>query len=385
MGFDYFVFYTEASLFCIVILLMLLINDRIYSTQQERQVCFNRAVISFILYFVSDALWAAVLSGQLPRVRMLVELFNLTNYILLCVMAYEWFMFMAAAENMPFRKDGKLRILCKLPMFISIVAMLIAYAADPYFWINKDNELNGWYYPMMIATPAFYLFTAFFISVFNAGKAESREDKKLYWLIGIFPIGVMAFGMLQVVSLNAPTFCFGCTIMLLFFYVQNMQTLISVDALTRLNNRGQINRFMEQVHYRENGEVYIVMIDIDRFKQINDTYGHAEGDRALILVSETLKQACDRIKASAFLGRYGGDEFTIIVQNPDESERPEQMIRGIREALSEKRRENRLPYDLQVSAGYDMLRDRNDTMKDCMIRADEKLYSDKRAKGAGRR
>lgn len=381
MGTDYVVFYTEASLFCIVILLMLLINDRIYSTQQEKQLCFNRAVTGFILYFVSDACWAAVLGGVLPRVRTLVELFNLTNHVLLSYVAYEWFMFMAASEKMPFRNDRRRRRLCLLPMVVSIAAMLVAYIAKPTFWINESGELNDWYYPMLIAAPAFYLITAFVFSVINARKAESRDETKQYWLIGIFPLGVMGFGMLQVFTLNAPTFCFGCTVMLLFFYIQNMQTMISVDALTRLNNRGQINRYLEQVRYRENAHVFVMMIDIDRFKEINDTYGHAEGDRALILASEALKQTGEHIKSPVFLGRYGGDEFMLILQNPGEGEQPADVTQALRDAMAQKRQENRLRYALEISVGYDELRDKSDTMEACVNRADEKLYEEKRAKG----
>jgi hypothetical protein len=103
MGNDYFIFYTEASIICILILLMILINDRIYGTKQETQVWFNRVVVSFILYFVSEACWAAVLTDQLPRTRSLVELFNLTNYIIMSFSTFMWFMYMAAAENMAFR------------------------------------------------------------------------------------------------------------------------------------------------------------------------------------------------------------------------------------------------------------------------------------------
>ena len=164
-----------------------------------------------------------------------------------------------------------------------------------------------------------------------------------------------------------------------------MQTLISVDALTRLNNRGQINRYLEQAGYRENTTTTVMMIDIDRFKQINDTHGHAEGDRALVLVSEALKKVCEHIKATIFLGRYGGDEFTLIIQDPGENDDyPAQIAEGLRTALVEKRQENRLPYELEVSIGYDELRDRNDTLKDCLVRADEKLYEEKETKGAAR-
>ena len=383
MGISEFVFYLEANVICVIILLILLINDYYHSTQQEKQVWFNRVIITNILYFISDIGWAAVLAGQFPKTRLLVVVFNLLNYILLSLMAYEWFMFMAASEKMAFRKS-KWRILCLLPMAASTLIMVIAYIAAPSFWINENCELNAWYYPMMISVPAFYLITSFVFSMINAGKAQSRDDKKLYRLIGIYPIGVMIFGILQVVSLSLPVFCFGCTIMLHFFYIQNMQTMISVDALTRLNNRGQIDRYMDQVRYKENAPVFIMMIDIDRFKEINDTFGHGEGDRALIIVSEALKQICDHIKATVFLGRYGGDEFTIIMQNPGEDEYPERTAEIIRAALAQKRAEKQLPYDLEVSIGYAALRDRNDTMEDCMHRADEKLYADKRKRSAGR-
>ncbi len=358
---------------------MILINDKINSTKQEKQIWFNRDIIAFILYFISDVFWDAVLNGQLPRTRFLVVLFNLTNYILLSLMTLEWFLFMAAAEKMPFRKSRKKRLLCALPMAFSILFIIVAYVLDPLYWINENNELNNeYYYPMMMSVPVFYLIIAFVLSAINARKAASRDEKKLYWLIGIFPLGVMAFGLIQLAGLNAPTFCFGCTIMLLFFYIQNLQTMISVDDLTRLNNRGQINRYMEQVHYRENARVFVMMIDIDWFKQINDTYGHAEGDIALILVSEALKQVCECCKASPFLGRYGGDEFVIIIQNPEENEYPEQISDMIRAALSEKQQENSLPFGLGVSIGYEELRDADDTMPNCLARADKKMYREKR-------
>ena len=384
MGINEFIFYSEANIICVSMLLMLLINDIFHSTKQEKQVWFSRAIVANILYFISDIGWAAVLAGQLPKTRTLVALFNLSNYILLSLMAYEWFMFMAASERMDFRKMKEKRILCFLPMIVSTLVMVIAYIAAPNFWIGEDCELNAWYYPMMISVPAFYLIASFVFSMINAGKAQSRDDQTLYRLIGIYPIGVMAFGILQVVTLSLPVFCFGCTIMLQFFYIQNMQALISVDALTRLNNRGQIDRYMDQVRYRENAPVFIMMIDIDRFKEINDNFGHGEGDRALIIVSESLKQICERFKAPVFLGRYGGDEFTIIIQNPGEDESPERTAEIIRDTLSQKRAEKQLPYDLEVSIGYEALRDRNDTMKECMRRADENLYADKRNRGAGR-
>ena len=94
-----------------------------------------------------------------------------------------------------------------------------------------------------------------------------------------------------------------------------------------------------------------------------------------------LKQAAEKIRSPGFIGRYGGDEFTVFIQCPEGEEIPEQMIRDIREMLEERQKEIGLPYDLKVSVGYDALRDREDTMEACMERADGKLYEDKKGKG----
>ena len=384
MGTDYVIFYTEASLVCILILSIMLVNDRLHGTRQETQMFFNRAIVSFILYFVSDAFWAAVLGGVLPRTRALVVFFNGTNYLLLSLMAYSWFMYMAAAEKMPFRKSRKKKLLCFLPTALSCLGLMIAYIADPYYWVDRNNELCALYYPVMIFVPTLYLLAAFAISMVNARKTERRDEKKQCWLIGIFPLGVLGFGLAQVAVLNAPTFCFGCTVMIIFFYIQHMQMMISVDALTRLNNRGQINRYIEQITDRDHIREIAMMIDIDGFKEINDTYGHAEGDRALVLVSEALKKTGEGLKIPMFLGRYGGDEFLLIMQPPEGGIWPETVAGILRQEVEKKQEENRLPYRLEVSIGYDELRDKNDTMKDCLVRADENLYREKRAKGAGR-
>ncbi len=276
MGFDYFVFYTEASLVCVIILSTILITDRMHNTMQEKQIWFRRAIICFILYFISDACWAAMLSGMFPKVRFFAVLFNFTNYILAGLMAYGLFMFIAASEKIPFRKDAGKRLLVFLPVVISVLVMLIAYVTDPLFWIDEENELNDLYFLMMFTAPSFYLWAGFILSVKYSRKSTSRVDRRRYMIIGTVPLGVIAFGLLQIIVLNAPTFCFGCTVMWLWFYIQNMHAMISVDDLTHLNNRGQINRYLEQIRFSETTRIYIMMIDINRFKKINDTYGHAE-------------------------------------------------------------------------------------------------------------
>ena len=381
MSLDQFIFYLEGNIAGIVLMGIMLINDRYHSMRQEKQLWFNRTLIAHMLYFANDVGWAAVLSGVLPRTRILMVLFNFLNYVLLSLVAYEWFMYMAASENMDLVRSRRKRILCLTPMILSVTVLIICYISAPLFWIDETGNLNPLYYPMMIAVPILYLLAAFTISMINAGKTESRADKHLYRLIGIYPLSIIVFGVLQLMMLTSPLMCFGCTIMMVFFYIQNMQMLVSVDALTRLNNRGQIDRYVEQSRYKENERSYAMMMDIDHFKKINDTYGHAEGDRALILLSETLKQTAEQIKTPMFIGRYGGDEFAVFLQTTENDQLPEQVSEMIRTILHEKQQASHLPYDLRVSIGYDVLRDKNDTMAACLARADENLYQNKYAAG----
>jgi len=377
MGQEYVLFYSEASIACILIFLMLLFSERLYSTRTEKQLWFERTEIAYIAYFISDMFWAAQLGGALPKSRFLVGFFNLTNFILLSLIAYCWFMYMAASENLLLDKRWRRPRLLLLPAVISVIVMIAAYITNPLFWINENSELSDLYFPMMVAVPLLYVVASFIISMFNAARSESREEKRLFILIGFYPLSIVVFGLVQTFILNAPLFCFGCTIMMLFFYIQSMQMQISVDFLTKLNNRGQIMRYMDRIKYSENESCYVVMIDINRFKQINDSYGHMEGDRALTIVADSLRQTAEQIKAPTFLGRYGGDEFIMIVQTGPENEKIGEIISLFGNILEEKARKLALPYQLEASAGFDFLKDSNDSVEKCLKRADEKLYLDK--------
>jgi diguanylate cyclase (GGDEF)-like protein len=83
-----------------------------------------------------------------------------------------------------------------------------------------------------------------------------------------------------------------CIILMLTFYIQSMEALISMDPPTKLNNRGQLFRYVSQETSlrMENRPTFVVMLDVNDFKAINDTYGHAEGDRALVIIANSLRE-----------------------------------------------------------------------------------------------
>jgi diguanylate cyclase (GGDEF)-like protein len=88
------------------------------------------------------------------------------------------------------------------------------------------------------------------------------------------------------------------------------------DPLTKLYNRnGFLEKTQDLFKKMQRGEVYLVMCDIDNFKTINDTWGHAVGDKILCTIADIGRS---NIRQDDIIGRYGGEEFIILLQNPDE-------------------------------------------------------------------
>jgi diguanylate cyclase (GGDEF)-like protein len=176
-------------------------------------------------------------------------------------------------------------------------------------------------------------------------------------------------------SLTAPMFCFWCTMILLFIYLTLQNQLISTDPLTELNNRNQLHRYLQM--QRESKDHYIIMVDVDQFKQINDTYGHIEGDRALELVSKALKNACDSLGKTVFLCRYGGDEFLMVVP----TEMPAIAIRVIKDCMKEEvsNQYSSLNFALKISLGYALWDGKSSNFKQSVAEADRMMYEDKRS------
>ena len=158
-----------------------------------------------------------------------------------------------------------------------------------------------------------------------------------------------------------------------------MEKQISADPLTGLNNRGQLQHYASQENAirREGRLTYIVMIDINDFKQINDTFGHANGDKALVMVADSLKKSMGRTSMPGFIGRYGGDEFVMIPHPHDEASMVK-LEKTIRECISEVCKKESVPFDISVGIGYDRLDfDGGDSFQSCLERADQKLYENK--------
>ena len=117
---------------------------------------------------------------------------------------------------------------------------------------------------------------------------------------------------------------------------------------------------------------------------INDTYGHAEGDRALTIVAGAMTETLKSQDLSSFCYRYGGDEFVVILFAYRNTE-VENIISSIRSNIEKGCKAANVPYIVSIGAGFDELAKESDTVQKCMGRADDKLYKDKEMMKMSRR
>lgn len=151
------------------------------------------------------------------------------------------------------------------------------------------------------------------------------------------------------------------------------------DTLTDAYNRGAFDTAIVQsinTHFVLNLPITFILIDLDNFKQVNDTFGHSAGDEVLRSVGECLARSF--IRKSDFVARYGGDEFAVIL-NDTTAANSESLIRRFLELIGE----ITIPYapgDVRIScsAGYTEIAS-GDTAKALIDRADTALYQAKRA------
>ena len=376
---EYFAFYCESNIVCFIIFGIFLAHDLLSLDRQERQIKYDNALVAFMAYFLSDSLWAAVDSGVITPTRFWVVLTNLLNYILMAAVTYGWLEYVMAVEQAPHRNRRINKFAVVFPFIVSSIALVLTYIIAPHKLLSDTLEVQPLYSFFLIAVPDINIIAVLFYTVRKAKDEVNPIEKKKHLYIGLFPLVIVAGGLVQLVWLpHTSIFSYSCTFLMLMIYIQGMENLISIDPLTNLNNRAQLYRYTSQKGniYVEDRMTYVMMIDANDFKLINDTWGHAEGDRALRIIAVSLKAAVKSRNMPLFLGRYGGDEF-ILILHPDAAEEVDVLAAAIRSNLEGSCRENETPYMLSVGIGYDKLMDENDNIQNCMRRADHKLYLDK--------
>ena len=153
------------------------------------------------------------------------------------------------------------------------------------------------------------------------------------------------------------------------------------DALTGLPNRVLLEDRLKvalQTARRSAHKVALGFIDLDHFKEVNDSLGHKTGDQVLVALSERLRR---HLRAGDTLARWGGDEFVVLLPNLPESTTVKQVAEKLRQAIDAPVQIEDVDYSLTFSAGFAIFPDDADTGEALLAHADRAMFY---AKAQGR-
>lgn len=251
-----------------------------------------------------------------------------------------------------------------------------------FFEITASNNYarGPMYYASFVLSYFNVLYAIVLIFLYYRKETDTSSKKKLYLSLLLFPIPPLAGGVIQLFVMNIPVLWVSITLSILIFNQNIQNRRIQTDSLTGLMNRSQFIPYLEwKMRRGSDKKLYTLIMDVDDFKNINDTYGHVAGDEALSKIGDVLRKSC---VGREYVGRYGGDEF-IVVKECDEEKEVADLIAAIDRQIAKLCSDEKLPYALSLSVGYAVNSGNYATADEFVSDADADMYAAKKRKKDG--
>lgn len=283
------------------------------------------------------------------------------------MIGYLWAKFIMVHMNIPF-SDIRRNIYRTIGL-ISIVLLVINIFYPLVFSVSDGRYQRGFAYIIFLIFAAFYILDSLYLYVKRVKKNGSLK---------LFPVHIFLIPVILGVVIQAFFVEIAITWTSIAISVAGIMTalkneIIFTDCLTGLYNRVYLEFLHKRACNKKDCWVSGIMIDLNGFKQINDNYGHAEGDLALCIVADLLRKSFSEY---GVVTRYAGDEFVIMLNTTDD-QLIQKMIKSAKKNFVTENEKNDKPYQLSASMGYAITNLSNETIDDFMNRIDEQMYQDK--------
>ena len=283
------------------------------------------------------------------------------------MIGYLWAKFIMVHMNIPF-SDIRRNIYRTIGL-ISIVLLVINIFYPLVFSVSDGRYQRGFAYIIFLIFAAFYILDSLYLYV----KCVKKNGSLKLFPVHIFLIPVILGVVIQAFFVEIAITWTSIAISVAGIMTALKNEIIFTDCLTGLYNRVYLEFLHKRACNKKDCWVSGIMIDLNGFKQINDNYGHAEGDLALCIVADLLLKSFSEY---GVVTRYAGDEFVIMLNTTDD-QLIQKIIKSAKKNFVTENEKNDKPYQLSASMGYAITNLSNETIDDFMNRIDEQMYQDK--------
>lgn len=372
--------YSELNIFCIVILGMIFYRVITGVDKQIVQRKFAELIITAIFFLIVGNFWGLFQIGIINPPVAIAKIIDMLYYSSIALFSYFWFCYSETVQQSDLLNPEH-RIKRWFPLAILGILIVLSGSLGLIFDIddNLNDSLGPLYFVQIILTYGYIIFTSLKAALFSAKKENYARREKMY-MLALFSVPVIAAGIIQIFIPQLPILSAGITISLIIIYINSINQLILIDPLTQLNNRNQLMKYLSAKIKNDNPDMnlFLLIMDADNFKKINDEYGHVEGDRALVTISQALKMTCK--SHDYFVSRFGGDEFVAVYETAQGKPEVEHLCRDIKDTLAQLNEELELPYNLTLSIGYTEYSKIVGSIPEFIAMADVELYKAKQKK-----
>ncbi len=369
--------YELINAFCGLVLLTLILHSRVGMGLTATRRRYMRAAILLVIFYAADSLWYAMDCGVLPQNRTVSMLLKSIYFVSSSAAGYSWFIYMETLTGAGFTRSRKRIFFSGALVWVHLVLTVINWFTGILFWEDEALQYSrGPFFGLQYLVVYAYLAIAAFHALYKAN--HNYIDRSRYIVIATFPIIPAISALLQLFYWRIPFNCMAFTLSVLIMYMNELGDQVSREPLTGLANRKHFMHALEEgMDAHENdGQLYLFMIDMNRFKRINDTFGHVEGDKAILMTVEALREACSEMHRKIVLSRYGGDEFAIIAELEREEEAKE-LKEKICSKIEDRNTGILLSYRLSLSIGCARYTPEYKGIRSFIAAADKELYIEK--------
>ena len=257
---------------------------------------------------------------------------------------------------------------------VSIFLILYSLSVIPnyyfgyYFYVSRDYVyIPGSLYLLQLLISYFPIF----IILFDVSLAQ-KDIKRAHVVLTAFFVIISAAGATIDIMLRTTNLIWPCTTAaLLYIYFFIIRSDSDIDSLTGIGNRSSFYEYVNKLNRESIKKNYaFVKIDLDRFREINDTLGYLEGDKALRNIASIIKNC---IRNNDFAARFGGDEFILVTTEENDIQR---IINRINDSLNNQNKKNKRPYQINMSYIYDVFTTNSGfKIQDFLAQLDNKLIN----------
>lgn len=311
--------YALGEFFCMAIMLILTGALKPITNYGKREKWLAASLVSETLYFLGDALDKLQLGGVLPASQAGLLFTGTYKLWMLDFVSLAVFFYIDQCGEFSLADSWSKRLLVCSVALLNGVFELLVLLINPGWLLTAQLQPTLLYNILLLLVPLLYSLSAIGLAINGIRQSPSKNIRQFYLTTASWPMLLVIFGGLDIYVGTFPFYAYVATACLLFLAVYQFRTLVdtvSLGSLSNIKGREKLKSYLKSIQRRgASSDYYLLLVDMNGLRSINDIYGRSEGDKVLFVVSQAVEQLAE--KMHGFSCHYGGDEFLAVVKLED--------------------------------------------------------------------